>query len=279
MIIAPRSGAHRRKRSRTGFTLIELLVVIGVITVLLGILFPTVRAARLAARNTVCANHLRQLVAASTMYLQERRAYPPPPLIPLQGDCVPNLITVSLLNAHAPYLRYPPIQETVSSVSQIPAVMQCPFADDLDDKFFRGPISLPGGTIVVTGFQYSGGLAERPGDPRGEPVMRQRITPSRGNRRGVLWSDALVWYAGSGAVIFPGPTPPAWAYFHAPGTRSYNGLGMSDTTRLRGQHRAWSDGAVEYLPGGLIDLDLDRRDTVAAYRTGPPSAPCFYAWF
>jgi prepilin-type N-terminal cleavage/methylation domain-containing protein/prepilin-type processing-associated H-X9-DG protein len=66
------------KRRRSGFTLIELLVVIGIIGVLIGLLFPILRSARRAARDTVCANNMRQLSVALISYASQNKSCFPP---------------------------------------------------------------------------------------------------------------------------------------------------------------------------------------------------------
>ena len=60
---------------RRAFTLIELLVVIAIIALLIGILLPTLRGAREAARATRCLAQMGQLEVAHTIYINTYREY------------------------------------------------------------------------------------------------------------------------------------------------------------------------------------------------------------
>lgn len=62
---------------RRGFTLVELLIVISVISVLMLMLAPVLRAIRSTARRTVCTNNLRQIHAVMLDYTEDYRGrYP-----------------------------------------------------------------------------------------------------------------------------------------------------------------------------------------------------------
>lgn len=71
-----RIRTHRmRGDDHRGFTLIELLVVIAVIAILIGILLPSLAAARGLARIMVCGSNMRQVASAIGAYAFENDEY------------------------------------------------------------------------------------------------------------------------------------------------------------------------------------------------------------
>ena len=63
--------------SRRGFTLIELLVVVVIIAILAGMLLPALSRSKAASKRIVCVNNLKQLTAATAMYLGDYAGYYP----------------------------------------------------------------------------------------------------------------------------------------------------------------------------------------------------------
>jgi len=69
---------QHHRRYRCAFTLIELLVVIGILTILIGLLLPSLISARKTARTIQCASNVRQITMALTNYsIEFRGAFPP----------------------------------------------------------------------------------------------------------------------------------------------------------------------------------------------------------
>ncbi len=58
-------------QNNRGFSLVELLVVIAILTILMGILLPTLSVTREFARGIYCSNNLRQLMLANMAYSGE----------------------------------------------------------------------------------------------------------------------------------------------------------------------------------------------------------------
>ena len=70
-----------RTRPLIGFTLVELLVVIGIIALLIGVLLPSLVAARRHAYLVRCQTNLRQLADACLLHAHDHRGY-----LPLAGQ-------------------------------------------------------------------------------------------------------------------------------------------------------------------------------------------------
>jgi prepilin-type N-terminal cleavage/methylation domain-containing protein/prepilin-type processing-associated H-X9-DG protein len=65
------SSVRTKHTHHRGFTLIELLVVIAIIAILAAILFPVFAKAREKARQSSCANNLRQMGVAQMNYVED----------------------------------------------------------------------------------------------------------------------------------------------------------------------------------------------------------------
>src|SRR5215218_2435246 len=64
------------RNRRQAFTLVELLVVVVIIVILIGILLPALAKSRDRAQTLECANSLRQIMLAMTLYEADFRLFP-----------------------------------------------------------------------------------------------------------------------------------------------------------------------------------------------------------
>lgn len=255
--------------SRCAFTLVELLVVIGIIAILMGILIPAILSARRAAVNTECASHLRQLVAGVVLYHDENRVYPAANFSPLFHAVMPNQVQDRLINDLARELRYATVTGG-EKIDQLPQVFVCPIRRELE--IYLDPLvdPVPGPVYWFTGYDYDGWALDAQNN-LGVALNTQHCGRGNGTKRCVLWSDTLA------RSTFFGPA--TWVYFHLKGNTHFNGLGPADTSALLGQHRAWSDGSVEWLPASQMDFDPTHLETAAAYKAGTPGNYFCYWWF
>ena len=102
-----------KRRGQAAFSLIELLVVIGIIAILIGIILPSLSAARRRAESVQCQSNLRQIGQALLIYSNQWKGWVFPP------DLASNL----------PREMRWPVQVFKPPVWN-PPVMKCP-SDDL----------------------------------------------------------------------------------------------------------------------------------------------------
>jgi prepilin-type N-terminal cleavage/methylation domain-containing protein len=257
-------------RAHRGFSLVELLVVVGVTGVLIAVLLPALSRARDAARRTECANRLRQLTAACTIYLNERRCYPEPQYQPAFNGVAPSGIRLELINELGSIYHWP-IVSASTRVERLPQTLVCPLR--MDVELFETADLSTGTPWYATGYSYFARLGER--ENRGGVVLKpKRVTDAAGKRRGVLWADTV------GQVTVGGASQ-GYAFFHFNGKIEFNpAFGTTMNPRpLRGQNRAWSDGSVEWVPGETIELDPMRADEAASYKLVVPGAFTFVYYF
>ncbi len=68
----------RHKFTLSGFTLIELLVVISIIAILMAVLMPALRRARMQAQSLICRTQLRDIGTAMRLYAADNNNELPP---------------------------------------------------------------------------------------------------------------------------------------------------------------------------------------------------------
>lgn len=94
----------------SGFTLIELLVVIAIISILAGLILPSLSRAREMGRRAVCLNNLRQIFLALDMYATDN------------GEYYPVAASVPSLHLNDD----PRICDVLASYANSPGVFRCP---------------------------------------------------------------------------------------------------------------------------------------------------------
>jgi prepilin-type N-terminal cleavage/methylation domain-containing protein/prepilin-type processing-associated H-X9-DG protein len=160
------------------FALIELLVVIAIIAILAAILFPVFAQAREKARSISCLSNLRQLGAATQMYVQDYdetlffRASAAVPSVSRTGAVVPTALQPPVIwwNAIQPYAENTQILRCPSDANPAPSkdpagnltILRSYIAVRAAEALSLAQVEFPAETIVfVDKWDKTAGLAPK----------------------------------------------------------------------------------------------------------------------
>ncbi|MBC8106315.1 MAG: prepilin-type N-terminal cleavage/methylation domain-containing protein [Anaerolineae bacterium] len=127
------------RQFRRAFTLVEVLVVVGIISVLIAILLPTLARAREQSKSLVCQSNMRQWSQAALMYANENNGW-----LPRRGQGAQPTSQIDRpsdwFNALPPIMRTKMYVERVAE-KRIPrpgdgSIWSCPSAIDGGQKCF-----------------------------------------------------------------------------------------------------------------------------------------------
>jgi prepilin-type N-terminal cleavage/methylation domain-containing protein len=266
---------HRREAAscNLAFTLVELLVTIGIIAILMGLLLGVITQARQHAYRAECASNLRQLIVATTLYLDQYCRYPANAIDTVDGGVIdPTMIDLHLINALCDTMHLREASAT-TRCDQLPAIFLVPQRTTLWEGYFD-PVTYndSANPYWYTGYMYSGALDD-PTNVMAMKIDRKRIPDRFGKHRGVLWCDE-VYYQN---YFTPGYN--GYVYWHTRNGAGNIQNGVQMTARpFVGMHRGWTDGSVEWVNAADIDTKLGDVGQVA-YQEGVAGGWLDYFYF
>ncbi|HBG77768.1 MAG TPA: hypothetical protein DDW84_02805 [Phycisphaerales bacterium] len=148
----------RTDNTKNAFTLVELLVVISIIALLLGILLPTLGAARGVAQRTICAFNIRNCSAAFSLYAHDYNGFLPLGNIWGREDKPEGWLDINYDTAVTIHTKY--------GIEEISAMCTSWYFEK--DKYFQEPPSANDGNFKLGGMRigyiYYGRRFDQAGD-------------------------------------------------------------------------------------------------------------------
>ncbi|MCP4246203.1 MAG: DUF1559 domain-containing protein [bacterium] len=266
---------HRSPKMRRipGFTLVELLVVVSIIALLISILLPSLRKARIQAKNTTCAAQLHDIGVALSSYAAAYNRFPHQntlgtSTLRLEREAA-GFWTYEVHQAIGNFMGGLRLNDKGDARTKSHKVFYCPFvpdtavtfSDDLSGSYPDGTftgVGVPNTEDVYLhiGYSYFGGLHEVANDPAkprsdaGEvvpedvPRWRRLYAKVDPDSTRVLMADMIMYWQGGNE----------WRINHR------SGWGISQTpsqfnlpTNFEGANLMYGDAHVEWKNRNRFD--------------------------
>jgi prepilin-type N-terminal cleavage/methylation domain-containing protein len=258
---------------RAGFTLVELLVVIGIITILIALLLPTLGKAREQANRTACLNNLRQLAVAALAYAHEYRG-----CYPIETQNRPLAIIGPYYEVFDEfrtdmYARMKFGTRDVAPTTQFPnPVWQCPTSPRWTIYTApTGPLATWPSNLIRSSYVYYGaGSRIAHSSYELDPKRRPRKFPEKGDAK-PLFADEVTFTTVS--ILTLAPDIGGWKINHP----AKGGLG-----RVAGANESFTDGHGEWvvtLPKLLVAGRKSSGGNANATRIDTTTALCVESYW
>ena len=142
--------SHYKSSVKRAFTLIELLVVIAIISILAAILFPVFAQARGSARNTADMSNIRQLGAATLMYVQDYDET----FVPVGSWNDPTVTSYNHPSAPAEGVQWDGWGLRIVPYVKSAGIFHSPWTPDVAN-WWTGPCSSSNGEKITNSYQYN----------------------------------------------------------------------------------------------------------------------------